>query len=116
MSKTLDNIGSYQLTVTPVAVPAKAEIRPVLPEFIRIPSKGLCPWTGLSRAKIYQLMSEGKLRTVCLRKRGATRGTRLIHLQSLLDYLKAQMEGGERRAPRQRRSRCEERPPQTLPC
>jgi hypothetical protein len=31
--------------------------------------------------------SNGKIRTVSLRRAGATKGTRLIHLASLLDYL-----------------------------
>jgi hypothetical protein len=33
------------------------------------------------------LRSNGKIRTVSLRRAGATKGTRLIHLASLLDYL-----------------------------
>jgi hypothetical protein len=33
------------------------------------------------------VLQTGKVRNVCLRKEGALRGARLIHLSSLLDYL-----------------------------
>jgi hypothetical protein len=96
MSNNIHGIGddSSTVTVSPVAAPAKVALQPVLPEFIRVPTRGLCPWTGISRAKFYELIRSGKIKTVCLRKRGAARGTRLIHLQSLLSYLETQMEGG----------------------
>ena len=83
------------LTATPVAIPAHAAQTPVQPEFIRVPSKGRCPWTGLSRAQIYQLISAGEIRTVSLRRKGTSRGTRLICLQSLLDFLRNRIEGGQ---------------------
>src|SRR5579859_4650284 len=86
---------STELTDPPVAAPSRAIVQPTLPEFIRVPTKGLCPWTGLSRSKFYGLISEGVVGTVCLRKRGAVRGTRLIHLRSLLNYLESQMKGGK---------------------
>ena len=69
------------------------------PEFIRLPKGGLCPYTGLSRSKLNQLIlpceqNEFKppVKSVCLRQRGAIKGTRLIVLDSLLDYLYSQME------------------------
>jgi hypothetical protein len=69
------------------------------PEFIRLPKLGLCPITGLSRSKIYDLISpnEGNgfkpsVKSVSLRKQGQTKGTRLIVLQSLLDYLRREVE------------------------
>lgn len=61
---------------------------PTKPEFIRLPRPGtLCPWTGLSRSKMWEVLQLGKVKTVCLRKPGAAKGARLIHLASLLDYL-----------------------------
>ena len=67
------------------------------PEFIRLPKKG--KWTGLSRSKLNQLIlpcsqSEFKppVKSVCLRQRGATKGTRLIVLDSLFNYLYSQIE------------------------
>lgn len=73
------------------------------PEFIRTPKGGLEPFTGLSRAKLYELITPNKangfkapVKSVCLRKAGAIKGTRLIHLQSLLDYLHSNAGGGEK--------------------
>ena len=69
------------------------------PVFIRLPIKGLCPITGLSRSKIYELIlpSESNnhkppVKSVSLRKPGQIKGTRLIVLQSLLDYLRDEVE------------------------
>jgi len=45
------------------------------------------------RGFTYQLINSGKIKSVCLRKPGARTGCRLIHLQSVRDYLTAQMEG-----------------------
>ena len=69
------------------------------PEFIRLPKGGQCPHTGLSRSKLNQLILpceqndwKPPVKSACLRKRGAAKGTRLIVLQSLLDYLYSQLE------------------------
>jgi hypothetical protein len=88
----VDEIGGNgsSLISAPVVIPAKPAVAPVRPEFIRPPRGGLCPWSGLSRAKIYELIHSGKIKSVCLRKPGATRGARLIHLESLLRYLHSQ--------------------------
>ncbi len=79
----------------PVVVAATPNCRP---EFIRLPKLGLCPITGLSRSKLYDLISpnEGNgfkppVRSVSLRKPGQTKGTRLIVLQSLLAYLRGEV-------------------------
>jgi len=103
MATDKENIGGQpDQTTAPVAVPAKAALQPVTPEFIRLPKSGLCPWSGLSRAKIYELISPNKanggkppVKSVSLRKVGAVKGTRLIVTESLLGYLRAQVEGGE---------------------
>jgi len=70
-------------------------------EFIRLPKKGLEPITGLSRAKLCELILPSKangfrppVKSVCLRRPGANKGARLIKLQSLLDYLNSRLEGG----------------------
>lgn len=59
------------------------------PEYIRLPKAGaLCPWTGLSRSKLWELLKKGDVHTICLRKhKTAKRGARLIKLASLLAYL-----------------------------
>ena len=98
--------GGQPFTTAPVAAPANAAVHPIQPEFIRLPKRGLCPWTGLSRAKIYELISPNErngfkppVKSVCLRRPGAEKGTRLIHLASLLAYLRANIEGGMEDSP-----------------
>jgi hypothetical protein len=46
----------------------------------------------LSRTHLYRLSSEGKIRSVSLRERGKTRGRRLYDVQSVRDFLAANME------------------------
>lgn len=68
-----------------------------LPEFVRLPSRGREHHTGLCRSFLNGLIlpSEANgncpaVRSICLRKPGRARGVRLIHLQSLLDWIEAQ--------------------------
>lgn len=59
-------------------------------EFLRLPKVGArCPVTGLSRATLNELIlgTNPPVRSVVLRKRGTTRGIRLIDVQSLLAHL-----------------------------
>jgi hypothetical protein len=87
----------------PSAATAANVATPILPEFIRLPRSGmLCNWTGLSRSKLNELILpcaanglKAPVRSVCLRRKGAVKGARLINLQSLLEYLRTQSEGGE---------------------
>lgn len=65
----------------------------IFPAFVRLPKSGTrCPWTGLSRSALCELIlpARAPVKSVVLRRRGASRGIRLIHLQSLLDHLHAQ--------------------------
>ena len=76
------------LTTAPVQIPSQTPLAPVRPEWVRLPKPGtLCPWTGLSRSKLWEVLQTGKVRNICLRKEGAARGARLIHLAALLGYL-----------------------------
>jgi len=67
------------------------------PEFIRLPKTGtLCPWTGLSRSKLNELILPSTLnghrppvRSVSLRSRGQIRAVRLVCFDSLLAYLRS---------------------------
>jgi hypothetical protein len=87
----------------PSAATAANVATPILPEFIRLPRPGmLCNWTGLSRSKLNELILpcsvndfKAPVRSVCLRRKGAAKGARLINLQSLLEYLRQRSEGGE---------------------
>lgn len=55
--------------------------------WIRLPARGPCPFCGLTRAHLYQLINEAKIKSACLRKPGALKGVRLIWLPSVLDYI-----------------------------
>ena len=73
------------MTTSAIAAPTVQVARP---EFIRLPRAGtVCPWTGLGRTYLFMLCKEGKVRSVSLRKEGAPRGVRLIHLTSVLEYI-----------------------------
>lgn len=77
-----------QLTSSPVQIPTQTPTAAARPEWIRLPKPGtLCPWCGLSRSKLWEVLQNGKVRNICLRKEGAARGARLIHLPALLAYL-----------------------------
>jgi hypothetical protein len=76
-----------QFTSAPVE-PGKVGNQP--PEFIR-PADARKLF-GLSRTYCYLLIGTGKIQTVSLRRPGAKTGIRLIHFQSLKDFLTAQME------------------------
>jgi hypothetical protein len=56
----------------------------VVPEFCD--SKQLKPLFGLSRSHAYLLASEGKIRTVCLRRKGTVRGRRLFDCESIRSF------------------------------
>ena len=68
----------------------------VKPEFVRLPKGGTrCPYTGLSRSKLNQLVLPCKendfkppVESKVLRSRGTIRGTRLIVFDSLINYLR----------------------------
>ena len=89
-----DTGGQSGHTTAPVAAPASATSTTSEREFLRLPKSGQCPITGLTRSKLYDLISPSEdngfkppVKSVSLRKPGQIKGTRLIVLQSLLDYL-----------------------------
>jgi hypothetical protein len=82
---------SAEKTAAPVA---PGDCDAILPEFGRIPD--VTRLTGLRRGFLYGLINEGKIKSVCLRKRGAKTGVRLIHLQSVRDFLNANLESSVR--------------------
>jgi len=88
--------GAWGPTIEPVPsrVEELAGPRSGKPEWIRMPTRGKCPHTGLSRSGLYQLVSPcaangytPPVRSVVLRRRGMVRGTRLISYDSLMAYL-----------------------------
>jgi len=66
------------------------------PEYIRLPSPGSrCALTGLTRSTLAELVVPCKangekppVKSLVLKKRGATRGIRLINYDSLIDHLR----------------------------
>ena len=74
-----------QTTVAPVAAPVAA----ITPEFLRFPRPGEKePYSGLRRSQLYNLVDEGLIKVVSLRRRGKLRGTTLIVADSLRAYLR----------------------------
>jgi len=77
-----------EFTSAPVAAPVHVAA-PFEPEFIAMPPPGMvCPYSGLKRGALYQLASDDLIRTVSLRRKGRTRGRRLIVASTLRDYLR----------------------------
>ena len=73
-----------------------AQSAPCRPEFIRLPKSGSqCPWSGLSRSKLNELILPTPLNqfsppvsSVSLRHRGQLRAVRLVAFDSLMAYLR----------------------------
>ena len=62
------------------------------PEWLRLPAATHV--SGLCRSTLYELITSKKIKSTCLRKRGALRGIRLISYDSLMDYIESSVEGG----------------------
>ena len=77
-----------------------AIVREFSPEFLRLPRPGSqCPWTGLSRSKLNELILPMELnnfrppvKSIVLRNKGQQRGVRLIVYRSLMDFLHGQVD------------------------
>ena len=89
-----------KLAVT--AAELQAERDGLLPCWVRSPKSGPEHYTGFSRSKLYELAGDGKIRSVSIREKGRTKGTRLFHLGSILDFVarceasaNAEAEGGK---------------------
>lgn len=67
---------------------------PYAAKWIRLPTRGRCPHTGLSRAAYYELIKASRIRTANLKRPGALRGTRLVWLPSIMTYLDRFATGG----------------------
>lgn len=62
----------------------------LIPEFGRV--RDVQKVFGLKRGAIYQLIRDGKLKSVSLRRPGARTGLRLIHLASVRAFLEANLQ------------------------
>ena len=74
-------------SLSPQAAELIAERANGLPIWIRSPKNGTEFYAGLSRAKLYELAGEGKIRSCSIRKPGQVKGTRLFNLKSILDFI-----------------------------
>jgi hypothetical protein len=59
----------------------------LLPVWVRAPVSGQEHYTGFTRAKLYELTAERKIRSVYIRERGQVRGVRLFNLASILEFI-----------------------------
>jgi hypothetical protein len=58
------------------------------PRWLRIPAA--VRYSGLSRSRLYELISEGKIRSICLKSnKGAQRGMRLLDRESIDSFMLA---------------------------
>ena len=70
------------------------------PHWVPPPANGhRCRITGLTHGRFYQLLKAAgsRIRTVSLKEDGRTRGTRLVHVPSLLAYLDTLPMGSEQK-------------------
>jgi hypothetical protein len=56
------------------------------PRWLRIPAA--VKYSGLSRSKLYELLSEGRVKSICLKAhKGAERGIRLLDRESIDSFM-----------------------------
>jgi len=59
-------------------------------KYVRIPQAMAA--TGLSRSMVFEGIREGWFKSKLIKRRGATRGVRLINMESLLQWIESQPE------------------------
>ena len=84
--------GEHPATTVPLRESA-ARASHVDPEFVDC--KGLEAGWGIKRSLAYQLLTEGKIQGVSLRRRGAIRGKRLFSVDSVRAFIREQMESAK---------------------
>ena len=77
------------MTTEPISVASPNNATP-LPEFGRW--RDVERLFGIKRGTLYNLMAEGKVKSVFLRHKGNVHGCRLIHLASVSEYLNGLLE------------------------
>ena len=60
--------------------------------WIRLPTTGRDPDTGLTRPFYYGLIAKGEIKSAVLRRPGCTTGVRLVWLPSVLEYIERHVE------------------------
>ena len=76
------------MTTAEVKVPSGQDTA-VMPEFGRW--QDVQRLFGIKRGTLYNLIAEGKVKSVSMRRKGNVHGVRLFYLQSVRDYLHSLM-------------------------
>jgi hypothetical protein len=59
------------------------------PRWLRIPAA--VKYSGLSRSKLYEVLSEGRIRSICVKsQKGSQRGVRVIDRESIDAFMEGQ--------------------------
>jgi hypothetical protein len=85
--------GQSDKTTAPLSAEAAARASRPDPEFVDF--SGLEAGWGIKRSLAYQLLNDGKIQGVSLRRRGAIRGKRLFSVDSVRAFLREQMESAK---------------------
>ncbi len=83
MRRGEDNISVGLSNVIPMKLPQITNTP--APEFVQVPQA--VSMFGISRSAIYNLIGDGSIKSVCLRRRGNIRGTRLVSVDSMRSFL-----------------------------
>jgi hypothetical protein len=62
-------------------------------KWLRVPDA--VRYSGLCRSSLYQLITAGKIKSVCVRKRGNTRGVRLLSAESIDAFIESYAQSEE---------------------
>ena len=94
MTENLSDINNAGNQTRQTTRPVPAKVRELLqdqsagrPVWIRPPKLGVEFYSGFRRAKLYEGAGKGHFRSVSIREPGQVKGTRLFHLQSILDFI-----------------------------
>ena len=87
MTSKTAQITSANYRLGPRAEEILADRHGGIPVWIRPPKRGVEFYTGMSRAKLYEGATKGHFRSVSIREPGQTKGTRLFHLGSILNFI-----------------------------
>jgi hypothetical protein len=87
-----NNLENFSGKVSDKTIAPLREASHLNPEFVDC--RGLEVGWGIKRSLAYQLLNDGKIRGVSLRRRGRLRGKRLFSVDSVRAYLASQMKNG----------------------
>jgi hypothetical protein len=93
MSKNLIKSGEHPAITVPLLGGAARPPQHIDPEFVDC--RGLEAGWGIKRSLAYQLLADGKIKGVSLRRRNQIRGKRLFCVDSIRPFLASQMKAGE---------------------